>query len=312
MFDRTNLNFAVEKVNLHNIYDGITSNISRNIGVGLRRKDTGQIISIVKDSYNVIQYNDLIDELEFALKKSNLELDDAEYRTILYDDGAKMELQAKFPTHATTIDDRADTIIPQLLFRSSFDRTWANSGMMGFFRSFCYNTLVDGNKLAHVYGRSTKNFDVGAFSKKISNAANYIATDSLHKMKGWYDTPVKRDQVITLFKNTIARRFDNVKRENVGNKVVLSNLMKIFDKENQHLIGAGAYHRNDVLESGTLWTAYQAATAWSTNGYAWANAQRKEVNQTSKGVTKSNRENSVMKMLDSFYWKELETSSQVH
>ena len=68
MFDRTNLNFAVEKVNLHNIYDGITSNISKNIGVGLRRKDTGQIISIVKDSYNVIQYNDLIDELEFALK----------------------------------------------------------------------------------------------------------------------------------------------------------------------------------------------------------------------------------------------------
>ena len=37
-----------------------------------------------------------------------------------------------------------------------------------------------------------------------------------------------------------------------------------------------------------------------------------QVNQTSKGVTKSNRENSVMKMLDSFYWKELETSSQVH
>tara|TARA_Y100000592_G_scaffold12107_1_gene17015 strand:+ start:596 stop:1540 length:945 start_codon:yes stop_codon:yes gene_type:complete len=314
MFDRDNLNFKVEKVNLHNIYDGITSNISRNVGVGLRRKDTGQILSIVKDSYNVIQYNDLIDEVEFSLKKSNLELDDAEYRTILYDDGAKMELQAKFPSHATTIDDKNDKITPQFLFRSSFDRTWANSGMMGYFRHYCYNTLIDGNKLAHVYGRSTKNFNIDAFTNKIKNAANYISTDSLDKMKSWYQIPVQREQALNLFKNTIARRYDNVEKKNVGNKVVMSNLMKIFDNENKHLIGKGSYEHIKHRDEGTLWTTYQAATAWSTNGYTSANAQTSLASldrKASKAITKSNRETSVMKMLDSEDWKMLE-SNLVH
>jgi hypothetical protein len=118
-------------------------------------------------------------------------------------------------------------------------------------------------------------------------------------MRGWYDTKVSRDGAINLFTNTLAQRTDNVSRKKVANKVMLSNLMKIFDEENRHLHGQGAYEGYGKRDEGTLWSAYNAATYWSSHANSKTGANHN---------IRVTREDKVRKMLASPEWTELETA----
>jgi len=241
MFDRTNLDFNVETFEL--------ADMPSSIGMGLRRSDTGKPLAIVSDTYTPVQYTEIVDHIEDALtiasndENTKLDLSETEFTVDVLNDGQQLELKARFHGQKTFLDGNSgflgkgkdELIVPEFVFRTSHNRTWANNGMMGVWRAKCWNTLVAGNKLAHVYGRHSKNFDIVGFAAKISNATKYISGDGIEQMKLWYNTPVKRDNVISLFKETIAKRFDNVERKNVGNKIMLSNLMKIFDEESRHI-----------------------------------------------------------------------------
>ena len=296
MFNHDALNFNVEKFSLGAFnpnFGGVDGGkIDPSLGVGLRRTDTKEPIAIVSDSYEPVQYLNIVENLEQSIAMSGIDLDGAEFQTNVIGNGEQLELTAKFNAEATTIDGRNDTVIPQFMFRTSHNRTWANNGMMGYFRSACYNTLVDGNKLAYVYGRHSKKFSVTSFASKIRAASDFIANDGMDQMKVWYNTMVDRDAAVSLFTKTLAKRTDNVTKEEVANKVMLSNLMKTFDEENRHLIGRGNYEGYSQQTRGTLWTAYQAATAWSTH--------------VSKANTRVLREDKVRKMLASPHWKKLE------
>ncbi len=297
MFNHDVLNFNVEKFSLgaFNLpHEGTGGMIDPSLGVGLRRTDSGEPIAIVSEAYEPVQYLDLVENLEQSIAMSGIDLDGAEFQTNVIGNGEQLELTAKFNAEATTIDGRNDLVTPQFKFRTSHNRTWANNGMMGYFRSACYNTLVDGNKLAYVYGRHSKNFSVTSFASKIRAASDFIANDGMDQMKVWYNTTVDRDTAISLFSNTLAKRMDNVSKAQVPNKVMLSNLMKTFDEENRHIIGRGHYEGYSQQTKGTLWTAYQAATAWSTH--------------VPKANTRVLREDKVRKMLASPHWKELEVA----
>ena len=298
MFNHDVLNFNVEKFSLGAFnpnFGGVDGGeIHPSLGVGLRRTDSGEPIAIVSEAYEPVQYLDLVENLEQSIAMSGIDLDGAEFETNVIGHGEQLELTAKFNAEATTIDGRNDLVTPQFKFRTSHNRTWANNGMMGYFRSACYNTLVDGNKLAYVYGRHSKNFSVTSFASKIRAASDFIANDGMDQMKVWYNTTVDRDAAISLFSNTLAKRMDNVSKAQVPNKVMLSNLMKTFDEENRHIIGRGHYEGYSQQTKGTLWTAYQAATAWSTH--------------VPKANTRVLREDKVRKMLASPHWKELEVA----
>ena len=298
MFNHDVLNFNVEKFSLGAFnpnFGGVDGGeIDPSLGVGLRRTDSGEPIAIVSEAYEPVQYLDLVENVEEAIAMSGIDLDGAAFETNVIGHGEQLELTAKFNAEATTIDGRNDLVTPQFKFRTSHNRTWANNGMMGYFRSACYNTLVDGNKLAYVYGRHSKNFSVTSFASKIRAASDFIANDGMDQMKVWYNTTVDRDTAISLFSNTLAKRLDNVTKAQVPNKVMLSNLMKTFDEENRHIIGRGHYEGYSQQTKGTLWTAYQAATAWSTH--------------VPKANTRVLREDKVRKMLASPHWKELEVA----
>ena len=302
MFDHSKLDFEVEKFPLFHSWNidycyRRSGEVPSNIGVGIRRKDTKQPLGIVSENYEIVQYMDIVDGVEKAINKSGLDLTDAMFKTDVHDGGSKIALTAKFPAHEQSIGKLTDTVIPELKFRTSQNRTWANNMMVGLWRSMCYNTLVNGDKLAYIYGRHTKNFNVDGFATKIQKAGEFIAGDGMNEMRTWYDTKVTRDQAIDLFSTTLARRTDNVTRKKVANKVMLSNLMKTFDEENRHLHGRGTYDKYGTSDSGSLWSAYNAATWWSTHG------------QTRQGSSLHNakpiREEKVRKMIKSKAWKEL-------
>tara|TARA_R100000306_G_scaffold53360_2_gene50124 strand:- start:173 stop:1063 length:891 start_codon:yes stop_codon:yes gene_type:complete len=296
MFNHDVINFQVQKIPLYTDrpggYVGAFYQVPDSIGVGIQ-KDDGTMLGIVSENYEVVQYNDIVSQVEEALVMSGIDMSDAIFDTTVYGEGAQLELRARFPAHEQSIDGEGDTVIPRFCFRTSHNRTWANNGMMGLWRSMCYNTLVNGNKLAYIYGRHTKNFNVPTFAAKIKGAAEYIASDGMAEMRAWYNTPIHRDDAIDLFTKTLASRMDNVKRKRVANKVMLSSLMKTFDEESRHLIGRGRYEGYAVRDEGSLWTAYQAATSWSTH--------------VKKPNTKVVREDKVRKMLASDTWQQLAT-----
>ena len=292
MFDHDKIDFEVEKFSLDS-YDGYA--VNSDIGVGLRRKDNKRALAIVSDAYEPVQYKDIVTGVQEAIGLSDMDLTDATYETNVYDNGARLELRAKFPAHEIQID-KGDTVIPEFVFRTSHNRTWANNGMMGLWRGFCYNTLVSGDKLAYVYGRHTKNFNVLGFASKIEKASEYIAGGGLQQMRNWYHTDVSRDNVIHLFTHTLAKKTNNISREVEPNKVMLSNLMKIFDEENRHLHGRGNYEGYATRNRGTLWSAYQAATYWSSHDKNGGRPSH---------TTIGGREDKVRKMLHSPQWKQL-------
>ena len=297
MFDHSKIDFQVEKFSLQ-ARDGVP--VPLNVGVGLRRRDNQQALAVVSEEYEPVQYREIVSGVEEALNMALLDLTDATFTTNVYDNGAKLELRAKFPAHEMSMREGKDSMVPEFVFRTSHNRTWANSGMMGLWRAFCYNTLVSGDKLAYVYGRHTKNFHVPAFASKVKAAGEFISGEGLTQMRGWYDTKVSRDGAINLFTNTLAQRTDNVSRKKVANKVMLSNLMKIFDEENRHLHGQGAYEGYSKRDEGTLWSAYNAATYWSSHASSKTGANHN---------VRVTREDKVRKMLASPEWTSLEMAA---
>ena len=75
--------------------------------------------------------------------------------------------------------------------------------------------------------------------------------------------------------------------------------MKIFDEENRHLHGKGAYEGYGKRDEGTLWSAYNAATYWSSHANSKTGANHN---------IRVTREDKVRKMLASPEWTELETA----
>ena len=302
------LDFEVEKFPLHAFDDdtaastGVWSNglssISPDVGVGLRRKDTKQVLSIVSAERPEHQYLPMVESIEQSLRDSGIDLTDVITTTDVYDDGAQLQLTAKFPAHVMDIGN-GDTVIPQLIVRDSHNGKWALNGMMGNFRSACWNTLVVGDKLVYIYMKHTKNLNVEAFTHKLKNAATYIGGEGREMLQTWYHTPVSRDQAVNLFTKTLAQRTDNVSRKKVANKVMLSNLMKIFDEENRHIYGRALYEKYATRNEGSMWTAYNAATHWSSHT---ADTARKGSKPQNVCVT---REEQVRKMLNSPEWASL-------
>ena len=163
--------------------------------------------------------------------------------------------------------------------------------------------MVSGDKLAYIYGRHTKNFNVQGFASKIEKAAEYIAGGGLRQMRNWYHTDVSRDNVINLFTHTLAKKTNNVSRKVEPNKVMLSTLMKTFDEENRHLHGRGSYEKYGIQNKGTLWSAYQAATYWSSHDKD--GGKRSRPSHTVIG----GREDKVRKMLQSPQWMQLDIAA---
>ena len=310
MFNHDLIDFEVEKVPLYQsavsdcYYDGSRplygehySELASDVGSLLRRKDNKKPFAVVKDRYEVMQYKTTVQDIETAITNSGMDLTDARFVTNVYKGGAQLELIADFPAHETSIDG-VGVVKPEFKFRTSQDGTWANNGMMGLWRSSCFNSLVSGNKLAYVYGRHTKGFNLPAFTAKIKNAGEYIRGDAIKEMKEWFNTPLHRDDAVKLFKATLAKRMDNVTRKNKHNKVILSHLMNIFDQENRHCHGKALYEGKNKQDVGSLWTAYQAATHWSTHTTRGQAKARSENLQNVRVM----REERVRKMLRSKEW----------
>ena len=114
----------------------------------------------------------------------------------------------------------------------------------------------------------------------------------------------KKSKVIDLFKSTIAKSQANEIKLASGqsdtNKKQLYHLMGLYEAEVAQIHGRGDYGRNGA--KGSLWCAYQSATAWSTH------LGDVKPNSTNKYIVEQRRQNDVRSMINSNKWKQLENA----
>jgi hypothetical protein len=290
LFDEAQYNFKVKKVPIH-LGSGII--IPKEQGMHIV-DDNGVPLAATTSTYNLVPVQEIINPISNKIEEMFGK--DIETTTKVVNK-TYFQFEAKFTKHTYEIDGLGE-VTPQFRFKTSYNRSYRNNGMVGDFRSFCYNTLISGDKYAHVYNKHTKNFSVTAFTQKVSRALELMSGNK-DKYKHWYNTSISRDDAVDLFRNTICSYQTKATKETKTNDKMLGVLMENFDHESNHLHGNGAYSKG-WANKGSLWTAYNAATYWSTH---LADTARKSKNPF---TNVERREQQVIKLLNSLEWKSLE------
>ena len=240
--------------------------IPTEMGRKLVRTDTDTPLGIIKSKYKPILHKQAFQGALQEMKNGGLTLENAEVKIDSYENGAMAKMEVLLPEKTTQIGDHNLSL--KYVARNSYNGRWKFQSFFGWLNHVCFNTLVTGQKLAYTSNRHTKSFDIDQSNKKIVNAVKAV-TDETERFKKWWDISVEDVQIKKLFENTIAKQ----------------NLSK-----GSRLAGA----------KGSLWCAYQSATAWSTH---LTDINR---NDTKKYLVQVDRQKLVSEMVETKNWKELE------
>lgn len=293
IFDRHKYDFPVEKRNIY-LADGTM--VPPSQGMHVVRTDTNQPIAQTTETFNLTPVTDIIDPVEaelIALFGTNVKAKTTVKNMCFF------EVEVSMPMHAYDIDGTGP-VTPTWCFRTSYDSSYANKGMAGAWRSKCWNDLVDGNKYSQVSHKHTKGFSTKTFIAKMNKALS-LMSGTEEKYRNWFDTHVHRDDVVSLLSETICgySQYHDGKRK-VKDRM-LSGIMRTYDEEVRQCHGRGHYDGRTIRQVGSLWTLYNALTAWSTH------TESKRTKESRNPFTaKDNREGQVIKVLNSKEWKSLE------
>jgi hypothetical protein len=287
------------KIDIRDI-QGIPSNMGRKVVRldNLGRQD-GDPLGIVGSRYKPIHHKDAFGGALVAMEKGGLDFTDADLKIESYENGAMAKMELLLPAHTAKIGDHDLSI--KFVARNSYNARWKFQSFFGWMNHVCFNTLVSGQKLAYSANRHTTHFDVKSSNLKIQNAVKAI-TDETDTFQSWWDKKVDDQDVANMFKKTIAKSQANESQIKYGasdlNQKRLLALMGLYEEEVAQIHGKGDYGRNNA--TGSLWCAYQAATAWSTH--------LKDVELTAKKfhLVQKDRQNQVRNLIVSDHWKKLE------
>ena len=287
------------KIDVRDI-QGIPSHMGRKIvrldNLGAQEGDP---LAIVGSRYKPIHHVDAFGGALEAMKSGGLDFSNNQITVNTYENGAMAKMELLLPAHHVKVGNH--DLYLKFVARNSYNAKWKFQSFFGWMNHVCFNTLVSGQKIAYTANRHTTHFNVDASNKKIQNAVTAI-TDETESFKKWWDTKVEDDQVIDLFKTTIAKSQANdikiASGQSDTNKKQLYHLMGLYESEVAQIHGKGDYGRNGA--KGSLWCAYQSATAWSTHLGDVKN------NSTNNHIVQQRRQNDVRNMINSKKWKELE------
>ena len=264
-------------------------------------RQVGDPLGIVGSRYKPINHMEAFSGALNAMEKGGLDFTGADLNVHSYENGALAKMELLLPAHKAKIGEHDLSV--KFIARNSYNARWKFQSFFGWMNHVCFNTLVSGQKLAYSANRHTTHFDISSSNLKIQNAVSAI-TDETKTFQNWWDTKVEDNDVAEMFKKTIAKKQINESQVKYGasdlNKKCLLSLMGLYESEVAQIHGKGDYGRNDA--KGSLWCAYQAATAWSTH--------LKDVEESAKKfhIVQKDRQNQVRNMITSNFWKELEVA----
>jgi hypothetical protein len=293
MVDTSPIEFPVEKKPIYGYRPHRDEYIKLSDKYEIVRTDNHTSLGVVGSKYELDPYINHVNAVKQAVTEmiDTDEIDGynakADFR--VYEGGRKMNLTIDFPCH--TIEPQIDDIVKfQFKDSDSYNQTWARRLNYQGFRLWCLN------------GETTKDFNVGFYSKHTKSISSDESTARMimqmklavqsfksdeQDFKRWARTHVERNDVLGVFKKTLAS-YENGK---TGDTKVSDNKMldlkKMLQSNTNHL-------------GWTVWAVYNAATEWATH----LDRGVRQVRGAAHNVERS-RQTDVAKMLRSNPWKEM-------
>lgn len=134
------------------------------------REDTNEVISIVKDSYQVVKNADLINRLlqELATSGHSFKIDP----THSFVDNNRMRLMITFPE--LKLRDNESDIALSAFVHNSYDQSEGVRFNFGAIRKICSNGMVFGQILSKYYSKHTSGFSFENLGEKLADAKQYF------------------------------------------------------------------------------------------------------------------------------------------
>jgi hypothetical protein len=134
------------------------------------RADTNETISIVRDSYKIVENEELVNKLMYELihLDSPFKLDQSHS----FVQNNRMRLQVTFPD--LTIADSESSIALSLFLSNSYDMSEGVRLYFGAIRAICSNGMVFGQILSRFYGRHTKNLEITNVADNLRTAIDHL------------------------------------------------------------------------------------------------------------------------------------------
>jgi hypothetical protein len=149
-----------------------TDNISilTNDYKAIVRTDNNKLISIMKDSYNLIPNKNVILSLMEQLHKLDTKWNFDNSHSFV--DNNRMRLQITFPD--LILNDGRSDIALSLFLHNSYDGSEGVRIFWGAIRDICSNGMVFGKVLAKFYGKHTRGIDLSDMKQQIEKTYNQI------------------------------------------------------------------------------------------------------------------------------------------
>ena len=160
------------------------------------RKDTGDILSCVTNTYKIVTNSSIIDAAQPVLKESGAVLTEAES----FGKGARSTWTWKIPDIKVKVDKK-DYLNPTITLKNSYDGSVQLHILAGAFRLICSNGLVVGTTISNkVNKHSIYNLNLDKIEESIKDTVDSIQTIFSKDFPKLVETKVKPKHVHNLIK----------------------------------------------------------------------------------------------------------------
>jgi len=185
----------------------IQDNLHPNIDIAdnykaIVRQDSGKLISIMKNTYQLVPNREVILPLLQELHKlDNKWVIDSSHSFV---DNSRMRIQITFPE--LTLNDNTSNIALSLFLHNSYDGSEGVRLFWGAIREICSNGMVFGTLLSKYYRRHTSGLDISNLKQKLEDTYDKI--------------PVIGHRITQLQNTDVTPKFRRSIEDNLGKHVI--------------------------------------------------------------------------------------------
>jgi len=295
-----NLNF---KAQVNDIFDAQGNLIPSDIGRGVYRDDTNELLSICGPNFTPVQHQDVLSPVLKFLDDGGYDIEERSNasRSNLYDlqgkkgawispkitdNGAVMRTDIILgdfiqPTGASSyMLDGPDTNFFKISILNSHNSKFAVRVNTSYLRVICMNGMTQPHFSASAYGKHTANFNLDGLNAQVGNAMSMMDQDA-ERFGAWAQHRINLEEAKVMLQRTIAKLPNKPDGTPHFSEQLVNKILDRFRREDQ-----------------TVWGLYNAVTWWQTHADFKANSDRL--------TATIGREQRVSSMLKSKQWREMD------
>lgn len=214
----------------------------------LVRTDTNETLHVHRNSYQILQHDDVVNSTYDSIKKSNIS-SDFDFDVKCIDSGKRLQIDVLF-NDLVTEPAVGDHVKYRIRAYNSYDGSWAYQTTADALRLWCLNGCTTADQLSSTWKRHTSQVSTDGAADKIIRGLE-VFHNQKDLWQDWMKQNVERNRAELFFKRNLV--LNNTKTSDESwNKKQLENLMCQLDNE------FGELGKNK-------WALYNCMTHWATH-----------------------------------------------